>query len=292
VSAVSRRLLRRPAVPAGRWLRRPPTFVLSLVGLIVVWSVASALAGSDRSGDSLIPSIVDIGGAFHRFADYWRGGLGVEKTSISGHATFAGAVLGFFYNTGLTALHMVGGVVLGVGAGTGVAVAICWSRTLRDIVAFPGHFARMLPMLAMGPLFALWFGDTNGEAILFVGFTAFALVFPVALNAIANVPDYYAQFAASLGASRARIYVHVILPAALRETRTGVFLAVGFGWSAAIAIEYVGHDYGLGHIAQNAVYFARTNVLGLVALVALLLAGLSFFVAARVLDRMTRWAED
>jgi sulfonate transport system permease protein len=143
----------------------------------------------------------------------------------------------------------------------------------------------------MAPLFALWFGDTDRGAIFFTGFVAFSLVFPIAVNAIGNVPGYYGQFAASLGASRGHTYRNVVLPAALPELRSGIMLAVGFGWSAAIAAEYISHDFGLGHIVQNAEYFGRTNVLALVALIALLLAAGSFAVTGKVLGWATRWAE-
>jgi sulfonate transport system permease protein len=159
------------------------------------------------------------------------------------------------------------------------------------MVALPAHFARMMPLLAMVPLFSLWFGDNALGSILFVAFTAFALVFAIGISAIGNVAGYYAQYARSLGASRARAYAEVILPAALPQLRSGILLAVGFGWSSAIASEYLGSEYGLGHIVQNAEFFGRTNVLALVALLALLLAGATYLATVRLLDWATRWAE-
>ena len=83
----------------------------------------------------------------------------------------------------------------------------------------------------------------------------------------------------------------VVLPAALPQIRAGIMLAVGFGWSAAIAAEYLGQEYGLGHIVQNAEFFGRTNLLALVALITLVLAALSFAAAARLMSWATRWAE-
>jgi sulfonate transport system permease protein len=140
-------------------------------------------------------------------------------------------------------------------------------------------------------LFSLWFGDTNHGAILFVAFTAFILIFPIALNAIGNVPDYYERYAQCLGASRLRAYLRVVLPAAIPEVRSGILLAVGFGWSAAIAAEFLGQEYGLGRITQNAQFFGRTNVLALVGVIALVLAAVSYGIARRLLAWVTRWAE-
>jgi sulfonate transport system permease protein len=263
----------------------------SVVGMLVLWHVVSALAGENKSGDALVPNIIDIAGSVQRFADYWKGGLGVEPTKTGGAVTVQGVLLGFAYNVGLTTLRLVAGVLLGIALGIGAAVLISWSSVLRGLFALLGHFARMLPLLAMVPLFSLWFGDTEHGAVLFIAFTAFSLLFVIALNAIANVAPHCEQYARSLGASRAQAYFQVVLPAALPEIRSGLLLAVGFGWSAAIASEYLGQEYGLGHIVQNAEYFGRTDLLALVAFIALVAAALSLWATGRFLSWATRWAE-
>jgi sulfonate transport system permease protein len=259
--------------------------------LFALWHVVSVVAGDNKSGDALVPTVVDIASATKRFADYWKGGFGVRATKVGGPVTVEGALLGFGYNAGLTTLRLLAGVLLGIGLGIGLAVAVSWSGVLRGLFALPGHFARMLPLLAMVPLFSLWFGDSEHGSILFIAFTAFSLLFVIALNAIANVPPYYEQFARSLGASRSRAYLKVVLPAAFPEIRSGIMLAVGFGWSAAIASEYLGQEYGLGHIVQNAEFFGRTNLLALVAFIALGFAAASLWATRRLLTWATRWAE-
>jgi sulfonate transport system permease protein len=271
--------------------RRWWAFVASTALMLALWELASQLAGQNSSHDALVPGIPDVLGATRNLANYWKGGLGVTSTNVGGAITWQGAVLGLGYNVGVTAYHLVFGLVLGVGAGLLLAVAVCWSKTVRSMLALPAHFARMMPLLAMVPLFSLWFGDNARGSILFVAFTAFALVFAIGISAIGNVAGYYAQYARSLGASRARAYGEVILPAALPQLRSGILLAVGFGWSSAIASEYLGSEYGLGHIVQNAEFFGRTNMLALVALIALLLAGATYLATVRLLDWATRWAE-
>lgn len=282
-----------PREPGERDARAMRLWVVlaSTAMMLVAWHVVSALAGANKSGEAMVPTIIDIAGSVERFADYWRGGLGVEATRTGGDVTAAGILLGFGYNVGLSAMRLLAGLTLGIGAGIGLAVCVSWSRVLRDLFTLPGHFARMLPLLAMVPLFSLWFGNTEYGSVLFVAFTAFALVFAITLNAIGNVASYYAQFAQSLGASPARTYLEVILPAALPQLRSGVLLAVGFGWSAVIASEYLGQEYGLGHIVQNAEFFGRTNLLALVAFITLALAAVSFWAVSRALDWATRWAE-
>src|SRR5260221_12210285 len=105
--------------------------------------------------------------------------------------------------------------MLGVLVSVGLAVAVSWSDVLRKTMSFSAHLARMLPLLALVPLFNLWFGNTETAAILFVGLVTFCVIFAVALSAIANVPEYFVQYAGSLGASPLWTYWVVILPAAL-----------------------------------------------------------------------------
>jgi sulfonate transport system permease protein len=267
------------------------TTLASLVLVVGAWLFASAVAGIDGSGQRFVPGPVDLINSFDRFADYWPGGLGVASIQLGGKASAATVTLGWGYNTLLTLFLTVAGVVLGTVVSLALAVGVSWSSYVRRAASLPAHVGRLLPLLAMTALFALWFGDSHLGYIFFVAFTSFALVFPIALGAIANVPQYYSQYSRSLGAGAGRTYFEVVLPAALPPIRSGVLLAVGFGWSAAIAAEYVSAQYGLGHVVKNAEYFGRTGLLGLIALEALALAAISLYLTDRGLRWATRWAE-
>jgi sulfonate transport system permease protein len=238
-----------------------------------------------------IPNVLDIARAFKGMANYWRGGLGAADTSQGGTATLWGAVLGLGYNSLITGYRLAAGVALGIAVGGGLAVALSWSSVLRRMFLFPASLARMLPMLALIPLFLLWFAGTNRGAILFIGFSVFVMIFVVVLNAIENVEPHRAMWAATLGAGRVRTYLTVIVPAALPEIRIGVLMAFGLSWTTAVGAEYLGQQYGLGHIAELADYFGRTNTLALIAFVLVIYAALSIALVSRGLRWALRWAE-
>jgi sulfonate transport system permease protein len=162
---------------------------------------------------------------------------------------------------------------------------------MRRIFIVPAHAARMLPLLALAPLFNLWFGSSDRGSIIFVAFATFAIVFVIALSAIQNVPAYYLHYAQSLGASRKRGYFTVVLPAALPHIRGGILLALGFGWSMVIASEFLGQTAGLGNIVNQAQLNGRTNTLSVVGLVVMIYGALSFLLATRVFDYVIRWHE-
>jgi sulfonate transport system permease protein len=263
----------------------------SLVLLLLAWHVAWLLAGDDKTGDPLVPGLPDVLGSVKDLGNYWRGGLGVDATKAGGRLTWLGSLLGFGYNTGLTAWRLAAGLILGIGVGVLVAVAVSWSGIVRALFVLPANFARMLPLLAMVPLFDFWFGATEHGSILFIAFTAFVTVFAIGISAIGNVPPHYARYARSLGAGPVRTYLTVVLPAALPELRSGVLLAVGFGWSAAITSEYLGQEYGLGHIVQNAEFFGRTQMLALAGVIAVVLAVITYLLVERLMTWATRWSE-
>lgn len=285
-------LLRR----LGGRLPRPGTdgflTVCSLMAVLVVWHVVSLVAGKTQvSQERLVPTIVDLARAFDTLGYYWRGGLGVEATQDGGALSFAGAVLGLVSNAFATIVRLAVGMALGFLLAAVAATVVCWSGTLRRIFLLPAHAARMLPLMAMSPLFGIWFGKSETGAVLFIAFATFAIVFVVALTAIDGVPSYYADYARSLGAGRVRAYLTGVLPGALPAMRGGVLLALGFGWSMVIAAEFIGQDLGLGNIVNRAQEFGRTNTLAVVGVFIVAFAWASYKLTARLFDHVTRWAE-
>lgn len=279
------------AKPRRARRRIPYRALISAVTLLIAWQVASLLAGENTIHQHKVPNLVDLVQAFKGLADYWPGGLGAKATGSGAADTLWGAVLGLGYNSLVTGLRLLIGVLLGMGLGIGLAVAVSWSKIMRWMFLLPANLARMLPMLAIIPLFLLWFAGTNRGAVLFITFSVFLLMFVVALNAIDNVEPHHAAWAASLGAGRTRTYLTVVVPAALPEIRSGVLMVFGLSWTTAIGAEYLGQQYGLGHIAQIADYFGHTNTLGLISFVLVLYAVVTTVAVAAALKWLLRWAE-
>lgn len=78
--------------------------------------------------------------------------------------------------------------------------------------------------------------------------------------------------AQSLGASRAQLIRHVILPSALPEILTGLRIGLGVGWSTLVAAELIAATSGLGFMVQSAAQFLVTDVVLLGILVIALIA--------------------
>jgi sulfonate transport system permease protein len=275
-----------------------PTFLgiplpyYSIAIVVIGWQAAAYLFGrSAMTGALVVPSIGETFGAFKSFAYHWPGGLGAGDTRMGAPITYWGAVLGLAYNVAFTIMRLFIGLVLGLGAGIGLAFLLSWSRTLREAVSFPAHFLRMMPLLALIPLFALWFSDKNVGSIVFVAVSVFVLMFAVTLNAIGNVPDYYSLYARSLGAGPFRTYATVVFPAAFPQLRGGILLSLGFSWNAVLASEFLGLRNGLGRIVMYAQEFGITETIALAAMIGVFLSALSFLIVNSIFTWMVRWAD-
>lgn len=138
-------------------------------------------------------------------------------------------------------------------------------------------------------LFIFGVGEALPTAIMFYG--AF---FPMVINTIASVRSVdpsYVDAARTLGADRAVVLRHVILPAALPGILVGARLAAGAGWMSMVAAELIGAPSGLGFAVEWYRELLMTpKVLAFIVLIGLL--GYLFDRLLRAVQRhFARWSE-
>jgi taurine transport system permease protein len=171
---------------------------------------------------------------------------------------FADATL--LKHVGWSALRVFGAFVLAVLTAIPVGILMGVNRVARGIFDPLVEFYRPLPPLAYLPLVVIWMGIGEGSKILLIYLAMFA---PLALSARAGVKSVAIEqihAAYSMGASRAQVLKHVIMPAALPEVLTGMRIAIGFGWTTLVAAEMVAATAGLGFMVLTASKFMATDV--------------------------------
>src|SRR5262249_1918168 len=151
------------------------------------------------------------------------------------------------------------------------------------------HLLRMLPLLAMIPLFQLWYGIRFIGIFVFIAFGIAVILFAGTLNAIGNVLPVYIDNARMLGASRFRIYRTVVLPAIFPELRSSIILSLGAAWSLACGAEFLGAQSGLGYIEVSAKQFALLDRMVVVALLFLVYAAASYLAFEALTRPLVRW---
>jgi taurine transport system permease protein len=174
---------------------------------------------------------------------------------------------------------------LAVAVGVPVGIAMGVSRLARGIFDPPIEFYRPLPPLAYLPLMIIWFGIGETSKVLLIFLACFA---PVALAARAGVrsaaPEQI-QAALSMGANRAQVVRHVILPAAMPEILVGLRIGMGVGWTTLVAAEMVAASAGLGQMVLNASNFLRTDVV----ILGIIVIGLVAYLFEVLMRRLEAW---
>lgn len=105
-----------------------------------------------------------------------------------------------------------------------------------------------LPSICWLPLALLWFG-LNERAIIFVVVMGAVLSISLAAeDGVQHTPRQQIRAAKNMGASGWRLYLQVMLPAALPGIVTGMKLGWSFAWRALMAGELLYGHVGLGHM--------------------------------------------
>jgi NitT/TauT family transport system permease protein len=146
------------------------------------------------------------------------------------------------------ALGFAVGAIAGVVAGYGLARWRVVERVLSPYLVA----AQAVPILALAPVLALWFGPGLLAKVVICGLIVF---FPVAIATmvgIRSVDRGLLELARSLRATRRRILLDVEIPGALPSILGGLRVGVTLAVVGAIVGEWAGADKGLGVLVNLA----------------------------------------
>lgn len=141
-----------------------------------------------------------------------------------------------------------------------LGIAIGRNRIARGILDPLIEFYRPIPPLAYLPLIVIWCGIGEFSKVLLIYLAIFAPIAIATATGVRTVDPARLRAAQSLGASRAQLVRHVILPSALPDILTGVRIGLGVGWSTLVAAELIAATSGLGFMVQSAAQFLVTDV--------------------------------
>jgi NitT/TauT family transport system permease protein len=151
-------------------------------------------------------------------------------------------------NMSVTAMEIFGGYALAVVIGIGIALLFSWFRML-EIIAMPLLVSlNMIPKVALGPLFIVWFSYGVVPNVMI----AFAICFfPIVLTTAKGLrevePDLL-DLVRTLRGSRWQIFTKIQLPGALPYIFAGMKVAAILAVAGAIVGEFLGSDRGLGYL--------------------------------------------
>ncbi len=261
---MSRELATRPdlspgAVRLGRSVADLWPVVVAFVAFVLVWKAAAVVAGLAF----ILPGPEVVAG---RFIDAWADG------TMAPHAwtTLVEVVLGF---------------AAGAAVGLVVGYVIARSRLVERFVSPYLVAAQAVPILALAPLLALWFGPGLLAKVIICGLIVF---FPVAIATmvgIRSVDRGLLELAASLRATRRQVLTTIEIPAALPSILGGLRVGVTLAVVGAIVGEWAGADKGLGVLINLARGSLFDYPLLFATLVTIALLGIACYVVVVLVER-------
>jgi taurine transport system permease protein len=161
---------------------------------------------------------------------------------------------------GWSLYRVIAGFLLGalVGIPLGYAMGLSdWFRGWFDPIV---EFMRPVPPLALIPLVIIWAGIGETGKIILLFLAALWIMAIAARAGVSGVNISKVHAAYSLGASKAQIMRHVIVPNSLPEIFTGARVAMGVCWGTVVAAELVAAEKGAGMMIMVASKFQNTDI--------------------------------
>lgn len=192
--------------------------------------------------------------------------------------------MGYFaLHGGITLAEALGGFALGAAVAFAGATLMAHSRFWERSLLPLAILVKVTPIVAVAPLFAIWFGLGSLPKVLIAGLITF---FPVLVNGMVGLravnPDAL-DFFSSLAASRADIYLKLRLPSSLPYLFAAFRIAIPLAVIGAVVGEFFSGNTGLGWVIITAHYNLDMPTLFAAVLV------LAFFGVA--LTALTAYAE-
>lgn len=179
-----------------------------------------------------------------------------------------------------TMIETMLGLAVSLIIGVVIAAAIDFSPLLKRAIYPLLVASQTVQILAIAPLFIIWFGFGLLPKVLIVVLICF---FPLAINTADGLassdPDHVALLKA-MGASRRQIWRMVRFPAALPSFFSGLRVAVTYSVVGATIGEWVGGSQGLGlYLLRSKNALATDQVFAAMLITTLLSIGLYALVA-------------
>ena len=158
----------------------------------------------------------------------------------------------FFIHIGVSMRRILISYGLAVIVGISIGLMMGRSKIAKAFIMPYIEVIRPIPAVAWIPL-AILMWPTEESSIIYI--TYLGALFPIILNTLHGVeqtPEVLVRAARSLGATRASIFWHVVIPAALPSISAGLAIGMGVSWFSLLAGEIISGQYGIGYFTWDA----------------------------------------
>jgi len=188
-------------------------------------------------------------------------------------------------NTLVTAAEIFGGYALGVAVAVGLALAFAWWRLLALLVLPLFVTLNMIPKVALGPLFIVWFSYGIVPNILIAFSICFFPILLTTSRGLKEVEPDLLDLVRSLRGSRWQLFRKIQLPGALPYVFSGMKVGAILAVAGATVGEFIASERGLGYLMIQVQSSLDTPAM-VMAVVLLTLLGVALYGLVLGLERL------
>lgn len=205
--------------------------------------------------------------------------------SVVLYTLWQGLSEGFLWpHIGITTVEVIAGLGVGCFVGFVAGIVLAQAPALQRVL-YPYILAsQVIPKLALGPLFVIWFGPGLMPTIVI---TALICFFPLLENTFTGIKHVDAdkqELFRVLGASRMQTLLRLKIPYSLPLILAGVRVAVVLAFIGAVVGEFIGANQGLGAMIIGAQGMMDTSLMFAVFVV-ITVQGIFFYQLAVIAER-------
>jgi ABC-type nitrate/sulfonate/bicarbonate transport system permease component len=194
-------------------------------------------------------------------------------------------------HAGISLFRVSMGFLLGTVTGIILGIVSGWYTRLGSILRTPIELLRPIPPLGWIPLAIIWLGLGESSKIMIISLGAFFPVFTNCHKGMMTIDPNIIRAGQTLGLDGYRLFLRVILPAALPDIAIGLRLGWSYSFGCMVAAELIAASSGLGYMIMHAREFGYVGVIvyGII-LIGILNLVTDMFIQEFILKRKLRWA--
>lgn len=211
--------------------------ILSLLGLIIILGIWSALTFTGLVGNAILPNPLAV---LFSFKELHFEDLLVRNTLYSIKLNFLGYAEAIF-------ISLLLGFIIGL------------FPFVRSIMKRYVDAIRFIPLTAVTGLFIAWFGIETNMKIQFLSFGIIVYLLPVVVQRISEVDLIYLQTSYTLGATKWQTFKSVYWPFVTSKIFDDIRVLTAISWTYIIVAELVNKTGGVGALIFTAARQSRLD---------------------------------
>ncbi|WML43004.1 ABC transporter permease [Neobacillus sp. PS3-40] len=246
----------------GKWRKWTGDYGLFLLVVVLLLSVWEWIVQKGMIPSFILPAPTSI----------WKSLVENKQLLFEVHlpATLKEVIIGF-------GISLVGGVILGVG--------MHFSRALEKILYPFLVISQTVPLIAISPIFIMWFGYSIWSKIAVTILTAFFPIVVSTYDGLKRGGEEYRELLMTMGANHWDTFMKVQIPMALPVFLSGLKMAVVYCVVGATIGEWLGASEGLGYFSRRMSGNLQADAL-FAAIFLLSLLGIVLFILISIVEKI------